>query len=103
MRYRIALAGAGALALWAVPAAAQQQAACGNRADMLAAFARAHQEVPASRGLASKGHITEIWRKADGSTWSIVISDTNGRACMVDEGSDWQDLVVAPPPEGIEQ
>ena len=40
----------------------------------------------------------EIWRSADGGSWSVVIVRVDGMTCLVSSGVDWEDVPLGPTP-----
>lgn len=83
--------GAAVLALSMVCLGAPQASArnvCMKHADMTSLLEK-HKEAQMSIGLASNGSLIEVFTAADGSTWSIVMTDTRGNSCVVAIGKDW--------------
>ena len=48
-----------------------------------------HKESQAAIGVASNGNLLEVYATADGSTWSIVMTNPQGVSCVVAIGKDW--------------
>jgi len=56
-------------------------------------------EIPVSWGVISSGSIVELFvAPNDGRSFSVVITDTNGRTCMLVGGHEWGKRT--PPPVG---
>jgi lipase chaperone LimK len=85
-----ALLGAAVLGSIALPASAMQ-AVCGAHRDVLEQLKRAYSETPASMGLASNGTIIEVLVSSSG-TWTIVMTQPNGIACLMAVGEGWQEV-----------
>jgi len=70
-------------------------AACGPRADIVAALRQRHGERPASIAMTTDGRVIELWRREEGP-WTLLITTPQGRSCVVAAGRDvWETL-----PEG---
>lgn len=92
---RAFIAAAVAFALYALytasPADAQGAVPCGDRAKVVALLAKRYKEVPRAMGLASRSGILEIYVSEKGS-WTILMTSTKGRSCMLAVGENWEDL-----------
>ncbi len=49
-------------------------------------------EQPVQLGLSSNGWVLELFTSADGTTWTLVRTLTNGMSCMMDAGAHWTEL-----------
>lgn len=58
-------------------------------------LAEKHRETPAAIGLSADGSLLTIFATPDGKTWTAILTDANGVACVVDEGRNWE-MRVAP-------
>ena len=85
-------AAALGLVLSSQPAAAD--AVCGKRADLLSHLSGRWSEAPVAMGLKDDGSVLEIVASADGSTWTVLITQPNGASCVVATGERWE---TAPP------
>jgi hypothetical protein len=75
-------------------------AACGQRADIVKHLSKEFREAQTARGLADSGGLAEVWTSEDDSTWTILLTLPNGKACLIGTGTDWQTLEYkAPAPE----
>lgn len=89
-----------ALVLMAVPAAAQAQSSCGERAKFIETLSRNYQEVPAAMAIAGQRNLVELFVSETGS-WTMLVTQPNGMSCIVAAGSDWELLPPEPPkPKG---
>ena len=70
--------------------AAHGSALCGDRASLVAELAERYAEKRAAMGMTGKGMMLEILASPDGATWSLIITDPNGVACIVEAGEGWQ-------------
>jgi hypothetical protein len=74
--------------LLAAPAMAQEPM-CGTVAEIEAGVA---PEIRVQQGIGQMNgaHMTMTYATPDGATWTAVVVSPNGRACIVDFGTDWQ-------------
>tara|TARA_Y100000310_G_scaffold184552_1_gene184690 strand:+ start:1437 stop:1742 length:306 start_codon:yes stop_codon:yes gene_type:complete len=62
-----------------------------DRAAMVDQLWEKYSEFLVGRGKHNRANTTiEIFSTKDGSTWSLVITQPNGRVCLVVEGKDWE-------------
>ncbi|MGI9434587.1 MAG: hypothetical protein ACR2Q4_07145 [Geminicoccaceae bacterium] len=86
-----------ATALLATPEAAAQQM-CLIRDDAIEQLGKKHGETVTARGLTQKGRaMIELLTSEQGS-WTLVITDVNGRSCIIGVGEAWQSIKV---PQGV--
>lgn len=77
-------------ALLVLPAAAMaDEPACQTHTDIARALAQGFGETREAVGLASTGHLIEIFASADGDTWTLVLTDVDGTSCILAEGEAW--------------
>ena len=89
---------AAVMAAFFLPGASLAQPLCGERQKLLDALAKDHDEAPTALGLAATGQIVEVLTAPSGS-WSIIVSQPNGRACLMGAGQGWQELPREPKKE----
>ncbi|MCW2309754.1 ABC transporter permease [Rhodobium gokarnense] len=82
--------------LMPTPVAAQGVVPCGDRETVVAMLATRYGETPRALGLASRSDVLEIFVSKGGS-WTVLMTNTSGRACMIAVGENWEDLKPAPP------
>lgn len=75
--------------------AQQQQTLCGLRDDMGKMLEKRFGEQPQAAGVVGD-RIVELLVSQTGS-WTILITSTDGRACVVTGGEDWTDQPVTVP------
>ncbi|MEK9968914.1 MAG: hypothetical protein VW600_07245 [Ferrovibrio sp.] len=85
----------GVTALIAPPATAQQTMLCGLRDDMGKMLDQRFGEQPQAAGVVGD-RIVELLVSQTGS-WTILITSTDGRACVVTGGEDWTDQPITTP------
>jgi hypothetical protein len=84
----IALVAALGISTTAVAAPAN----CAARADLLNELAKRFSEAPIAAGLANNGALVEVLTSDSGATWTILISQPDGKSCLVAAGEEWQPL-----------
>ena len=84
-----------AVFLWTTPAST---AACMARESLVGYLAERFAEQPQAVGLILDQRIMELFVSARG-TWSIVLTDQRGIACLVMAGDGWDQVPAAPAPE----
>ena len=67
----------------------QTPAVCGKRGVIAQKLHQEYAEAPIGAGLASSGYLVEIFASS-GGTWTIVITQPGGTACLVASGSNWE-------------
>ena len=77
---------------FSLPAAAQQQAACAKRTDVLKHLSAKYTEAPVALGLANNGGVLEVLSSKTGTSWTIIITMPNGPTCMVAAGENWEKI-----------
>ncbi len=87
---------AAALFLLASPAAGQTL--CGKHSDIIARLAARYAETPHFIALTDGNWMAEILVSEKGETWSLVITNSMGTACITASGKNWR--AVKPKPEG---
>ena len=80
------------VAAFSLPAAAQQQAACAKRGDVLKHLSAKYTEAPVAIGLANNGGVVEVLSSKKGNSWTIIITMPNGSTCMVAAGENWEKI-----------
>jgi hypothetical protein len=80
---------------------AQQAMLCGLRGDMGEMLAKRFGEVPQAAGVVGD-RVVELLVSRSGS-WTILITSTDGRACVVTGGEDWTDSPVSPPSRSLSE
>lgn len=76
-----------AVLVTAAPAAIQ----CGPHDRMIHVLGTKYREAVKADGTVSRERIMEIFVSGSGS-WTVLVTDTDGLACIVAAGEDWQDV-----------
>ena len=72
--------------------AAASPAKCGERAKLIKALEDRYKEVPVALGISQKStEAFEIYASESG-TWTVIMTMSNGVACVMAAGHSWQDL-----------
>jgi len=61
---------------------------CASRSDFVAFLKDHFGEVEVGQGLSNRGHLVEVFVSPAGS-WTILLSQPDGRSCLVDAGEAW--------------
>jgi hypothetical protein len=78
------------LTMMTSPAFAEgQKMACGDRGELLAHLKDKYHESQTGFGMTEKGAVVELMTSDDGS-WTLILSFSNGRACLMATGSGWE-------------
>jgi hypothetical protein len=78
--------------LTALPAYAQQQMPCLDRAQMYVVLTERYEEMPVVRGIASETIVFELLINPDTKTWSVLLNTPEDVACLVWHGTQIQFL-----------
>ena len=63
-----------------------------SRAEVERQLGANYAEAPVAMGLASNGSVFEVFSKADGTSWTMVLTLPNGTSCLVAEGEAWENV-----------
>lgn len=85
--------GAAALALSVHSTAAQQGPACGPHEAVVKSLAEHYREKAQSVGMIDSTTLLEVF-VSDAGTWTIVVTDTSGRSCVLSAGEGWDNNTV---------
>ena len=69
-----------------IPTAAASAEVCDQRDKVLGQLAQKYQEIPVAIGVTSTGGLVEVLATGDGSTWTIIVTTTDGVSCLVAAG-----------------
>ena len=94
MKKLLACAGVALLTTCTGGPPAYADAVCAPRDKLIKVLNEQFQETPRSIGLLDFHHgILEIYQSATG-TWTIFVTDTNKRSCVLATGTDWETMEV---------
>ena len=86
------LVTAGALVLSGLPQSAPAQGAqnCGTRDRVIELLASAYGETRRSIGLGADNRVVEVFASPETGSWTITVTDTSGRTCLVASGQAYE-------------
>ena len=67
---------------------------CANHDSMAKALTGKFKEARHAMGVVNSKTVMEIFMSPQG-TWTVLVTDTSGMACIAASGEDWQDVPVA--------
>lgn len=74
------------------PASAQAVTVCSTHAEVTKRLDKRLAQAPVAVGLANGGRVIEVFSSEDGDTWTIVLTQPNGKTCLVANGEAWLSL-----------
>lgn len=77
-------------------ATAAAQSACAPRAAILERFASQYGEAPIAAGLTSAALLIEVLASADGTSWTIIATSSDGMSCLIAAGEGWRGVMPEP-------
>ena len=72
-----------------LPAPAQAQMVCGERAEIVKALKSGHQERKTAAGLSGSGGLVELYTAVTG-TWTLLLTIPGGPTCLLGSGDEWE-------------
>ena len=88
------LVTAATLGLMATTATAQDN--CGQYERLAERMASKYGESVQSTGIAGREYFMEIWANSETGTWSFVVIDPSGVACMMASGENFEVITFEP-------
>ena len=88
------LAALTATSLVSIADKAEAALPCGNHDKIVNVLADKYKEARRVMGVVNAKTVMEIFMSPQG-TWTILITDTSGKACITASGEEWQDVPVA--------
>lgn len=70
---------------------AQAQSNCGSRASIIKMLAQKYKEAPKFIAIAGQKYLIEIFISKAG-TWTILITEPEGKTCVIAAGDSWEAL-----------
>ena len=65
---------------------------CDSRPTVIADLKKGYAEEPTALGVTTAGTVMELWTSTNGKTWTLIVTLTNGRSCVVGAGDDWTSI-----------
>ncbi len=78
-----------------VPVAGAQPG-CAPRTVVLERFAAQYGEVPIAAGLTAAALLIEVLASADGASWTIIATTSDGLSCLIAAGEGWRGIAAKP-------
>lgn len=63
-----------------------------DRQDVVDWLSGRFQEARVSMALSEDGLVLEVFRNADGSSWTIIVTGVAGPTCIISHGRAWEDI-----------
>jgi hypothetical protein len=82
-----------AVTLFGSVGVASAAAPCGNHDAIAKSLTTKFKEARRIMGVVNARAVMEIFMSPQG-TWTVVVTDTNGLACIIATGQDWQEVPV---------
>jgi hypothetical protein len=92
----------GGAATLTATATLAQDVVCAPRETLANELARDFGERPIGLGLSTRGSILELFKSADGQTWTLVSTRPTGVSCILDAGANWATQDPAEQVSGLE-
>jgi hypothetical protein len=67
---------------------------CGNHADIKKILGERYEETQRAFGIVNDTGLVEVFTST-GGTWSILLTSTTGRSCIIAAGHTWQEMEQA--------
>lgn len=84
-----------------VPNTAAAQSLCAARAQVIGMLQSRYGEERHGMGMANGNHILEIFTSEETGTWSITVTNTSGRTCLVASGRNFEAMASVPDGEAL--
>ena len=86
---------AATAALAAAAGSADAQMVCGKRDAIVAQLERTYGETRRSVGVQQGRAVVEVYASDKTGSWTILVTDTDGRSCLMAAGDAFESLTVA--------
>lgn len=73
-----------------VAGTAAAQPLCDSHESVVDALAKGYSERLSAVGIAGGAGVLEIFSSPEGKTWTILVTDTDGQACVLAVGTGWE-------------
>ena len=90
----LALAASLLLGVSSVTTSANAQAVCVQRGELANHLGKSYAEQPVAIGLASNGHLMEVFSSREGDTWTLIFTMPNGVSCVAASGESWTEVTT---------
>ena len=86
------LTAAAALATVLVSQGAVAQGLCDRREYVIDRLAENFRETPVAIGITTEGSLVEVLTDAQGESWTIIVTSSQGLSCLLLSGEGWKKL-----------
>lgn len=62
---------------------------CDMREAIISDLKNGYSEQPVALGVTSAGTVMELWTAANGDTWTLMVTLTDGNSCVIGAGDSW--------------
>ncbi len=84
-----------------MPTAWAQAPNCIQRERLLRHLAAKYAERPIAVGLSANGSVFELLKSTSGESWTLVMTNTDGKSCLIAYGKHWEFLPRRDPHVGF--
>ena len=70
--------------------------ACASHEAVSKQLEQRHAEVPVAMALADSGKLLQVFARADGDSWTMVLTQPDGTSCVAASGRYWQPVTAKP-------
>lgn len=94
----VALLAAVVVALRTAPAeqARSQDGSCDHRGTVIERLAEDYGETLQSLGMNAEDRVVEVYASRTTGTWTILVTNRDGTACMIEAGEAWENRATPP-------
>lgn len=85
------VAASGLVSATSLPAEAQFQR-CTSHTKLLQQLSQRYKEVPTAMGIVNDKALMQMYASDETGSWTIVITNAEGKACIVATGHSWEDF-----------
>lgn len=85
---------AAAAVLTTTPATAQtllDEGVCGKREEVTGRLEAKFGEFQKGAGVVSNNRVLELWQSKKTGSWTVLMTRTDGRTCIIAAGNHWRD------------
>ncbi len=75
---------------------AMAQTVCGPRDHIVSKLDAQFMEQMIGGGLVTPTSVVEIWTSPDAGTWTMLVTNANGKSCVLTSGTDWRIREIVP-------
>ena len=84
-----------------LPSIAFAQTNCSDRESIVTRLEAGYGEAFAGGGLRNAQQVFEVWMSEEKGTWTILMTRSDGKSCIMASGTNWRDSTGVKLPKGI--